>query len=103
MLSGIIALLVALSGVASVLLEAYMKAAPERKREKEDAAINELRTAIAAGDVVTVNSALDLIMRHSSPADLRAVQDIEAGKVPASPQPGVADLGEQFDAALGKA
>ena len=102
MATGIISLLVSLAGIASVLMNAYMAAAPERKEAKADEQVEKLRAAIAAGDVRTVDDALDHIMRHSAPGDIGVVQNGEAPKGGSGAESGVAGLGSSVDDFVGE-
>lgn len=58
----------ALFTLVAMVLEAVAAAAPARKKEAADDAKNDLRTAIASGDVAAVGIAIDGV-QQSSPSD----------------------------------
>jgi len=68
MLTALVACLPAICGILVALLQLWSSKAPERKKEALDEAIQDVRNAVAAGDVATVNDAVNELLPVSETA-----------------------------------
>jgi hypothetical protein len=102
MATGILSALVAFLGIAATLLNAYMAAAPKRKKEAADEAVDSLRVEISKGNVLTVNDALDHLMRNSAAGDTPTVRNSATQPGSTGTEQRVVNLGVDVDNFVGK-